>query len=295
MVSFAQIRVFAAIAEELHFGRAAKRLNLTQPPLSRHLHMLEDELGVQLLERTSRSVRLTASGRAFLAEARSLLQQRENAIKVARQASARKGGAVTIGFVGATSYGYLPWLAGRIRTEMAEVEVTFEEMASREQLKAIRSGQIDFGLVRPLQVSEPVRSMRVHREGLVMALPHAHPLALRKRPELRQIEGEPFIMYSQGGPYMRALLASAFEANDVRPRIVQQMSQAQSILSLVSAGIGIAIVPDDARNAAFDNIVFRPVRLGPTVFAELHGIWRNDNRNGALPRLRELAVLDRPV
>jgi DNA-binding transcriptional LysR family regulator len=289
MIEFAQMRIFVAVADELHFGRAAKRLNMTQPPLSRQVQMLEQDLNVKLLDRTTRSVQLTGAGRAFLAEARALLQQRENAIKVARQAASLVGGALTVGFVGSATYGYLPWLAAHVREELPNVEMTFEELTSRRQLEALRSGQIDLGLVRPLSVVEPVRSVCVFRDNLALALPLAHPLAVRRRPELAQLEGQPFIMYSAAGPYMRGILTAAFEANGVRPHVIQSMGQAQAILSLVSAGLGLAIVPDETRNACFDNVVFRPIKLGPSTFVELHAIWRSDNRNPALPRLQELA------
>ncbi|MBR1175212.1 LysR family transcriptional regulator [Bradyrhizobium sp. KB893862 SZCCT0404] len=289
MIEFAQIRAFVAVADELHFGRAAKRLNMTQPPLSRHIQLLEQSLDVMLLERTSRSVELTMAGRAFLGEARALLQQRENAIKAAREAGALAGGSVKIGFVGATTYGYLPWLASRLRTELPQVETDFVEMTSREQLDALKSGQIDLGLVRPLKTVDSVRSACVFREELALALPLEHALAARRRPELEQLDGQPFIMYSTAGPYMNSLLTMAFAAAGIRPNVVQSMSQAQSILALVSTGLGLAIVPGETRNACFDNVVFRPIRLGAAVFAELHAIWRNDNRNPVLPRLRELA------
>ncbi|WIW50630.1 LysR family transcriptional regulator (plasmid) [Bradyrhizobium sp. 62B] len=292
MIEFAQIRAFVAVADELHFGRAAKRLNMTQPPLSRHIQMLEQQLDVTLLERTSRSVELTGAGRAFLAEARGLLQQRENAVKAARQAASLAGGSLTIGFVGATTYGYLPWLASRLRSELAHIEASFVELTSREQLEALKSGQIDFGLVRPLQTAETVRSACVFREELALALPLDHPLAGRRRPELEQLDGQPFIMYSSAGSYMNSLLTMAFGAAGIRPNVVQSMSQAQAILALVSTGLGLAIVPGETRNACFDNVVFRPIRLGPSIFAELHAIWRSDNRNPVLPRLRELAFRD---
>ncbi|MES5487853.1 LysR family transcriptional regulator [Bradyrhizobium sp. INPA03-11B] len=289
MIDFGQMRAFVAVADELNFGRAARRLNMTQPPLSRQIQLLESALHVKLLERTSRSVSLTAAGRAFLSEARMLLQQREHAIKAAREAASSTGGTLSIGFVGATTYGYLPWLATRVRDELPNVEITFQELTSRQQLDALRSGRIDLGLVRPIETEEPVRSASVFREGVALALPLNHPLAVRRRPELSHLEGQAFIMYSPDGPYMRSLLTSSFDANGIRPRVVQSMSQAQAILSLVSAGLGLAIVPEETRNACFDNVVFRPIKLGPSVFAELHAIWRSDNRNTALPRLRELA------
>ncbi|MBR0687817.1 LysR family transcriptional regulator [Bradyrhizobium manausense] len=290
MLEFGQLRSFIAVATELNFGRAAKRLHMTQPPLSRQIQLLERELDVQLFTRTSRSVELTSAGRAFLVEARALLQQSETAVQVARRAAQTAEGALKIGFVGATTYGFLPRLAARMRSELPNIEVSFHELTSVEQLDALASSRIDLGLVRPLPAEENVQAACVMREGLALALPLDHPLAVRRRPQLAQLHGESFIMYSTTGRYMHDLLNASFRVAGVQPSFVQFMSQAHAILSLVSTGLGIAIVPEETRNACFDNVVFRPIKLGPAVAAELHAIWRPDNRNSALVAIRELML-----
>ncbi|MDQ4061053.1 MAG: LysR family transcriptional regulator [Pseudomonadota bacterium] len=288
MFELAQLRSFVAVATELHFGRAAKRLNMTQPPLSRQIQLLELDLGVQLLTRTSRSVQLTPAGRAFLVEARSLLQQSEAAVQVARRAANAHGGAVTVGFIGATTYGFLPRLVTKAGAELPNIEVTFKEMSASEQIQALELGRIDLGLIRPPPDLRRIVSACVMRENLALALPLQHPLAKRRRPQLQQIDGEPFIMYSADARYLNGLLTQLFRAANIQPRYVQHMSHSQAILSLVSTGMGLAIVPEETRNACFDNVIFRPLPLGADVTVELHAIWRPDSRNPALPAFREL-------
>ena len=133
-----------------------------------------------------------------------------------------------------------------------------------------------------------VISACVLRENLALALPLDHRLAARRRPELAQIDGEPFIMYSSAGRYMNELLTGAFRSAGIQPHYVQQMSHAQAILSLVSTGMGTTIVLEETRNACFDNVVFRPIQLGQGITAELHAIWLPTSRNPALSALRDL-------
>jgi DNA-binding transcriptional LysR family regulator len=288
VLDLSHVRCFVTAATELHFGRAAQRLNMTQPPLSRQIQLLEQELGVPLFVRGHRRVELTPAGRAFLSEARDLLQQSEAAAQTARRAAQANAGAITIGFVGASTYGFLPRLVASLSAELPDLEVTFRELSSKAQLEALAVNGIDLGLIRPVPVSAAYGSACVHRDSLALALPLQHPLAGRRRPDLAQIDGEPFIMYSLEGGYLHEIISSALARASVRPRIVQQMSHTQAILSLVSTGMGLAIVPEETKNACFDNVVFRPVALGNGVAVELHAVWRRDSRNPALTALRAL-------
>ena len=289
MLDLNHLRSFLALAEELHFGRAARRLNITQPPLSRQIQLLEAELGVRLLDRSRHSVSLTAAGRALLPEARALLGASERTAQLARQAAqGARGGTVTLGFIGASTYAFLPRLIRSARAELPETDIVLREMSGAAQLEALQVARLDIGLVRPFASPVSASSSCVMREGLALALPHGHPLAARRRPALSELEGEPFIMYSAEGPYMRALVSAVLSSAGVRPRVVQAVSQAHTILSLVSAGTGLALVPEEARNASFDNVTFRPVAASVRPEVELHAIWRPDNRNPALAPLREL-------
>jgi DNA-binding transcriptional LysR family regulator len=249
---------------------------------------LEQELGVALFDRSRRAVQLTPAGHTFLAEARDLLQQSEAAAQAARRAAQANAGRVTIGFIGAATYGFLPRLVTTLGAELPSLELTFLELSSKAQLQALAANEIDLGLVRPHAVKPPIESVCVQREPLALALPLQHPLAKRRRPDVHQLDGEPFIMYSLEGRYLHDILSTAFNQAKIQPRVVQHMSHAQAILSLVSTGLGIAIVPAETQNACFDNVVFRPIALGSEAVAELHAVWRRDNRNPAFPALRAL-------
>ena len=288
MLDLAHVRSFAVAAAELHFGRAARRLHMTQPPLSRQIQLLEQELGVALFHRAHRAVQLTPAGHAFLPEAEALLQHSEAAARAARQAATAEAGSLTVGFVGAATYGVLPRLVARARAELPHLALDFREMSSAAQLEALAFSRIDLGLIRPLPEPHAMASACVLRERLALALPLAHQLAPRRRPTLKQLHGQDFIMYSPEGRHLYDLLTHGFAAAGVRPRVVQAMSHAQAILALVSTGLGLAIVPEEARNACFDNVVFRPISLGAGVAAELHTVWRPGDANPALPALRAL-------
>ena len=177
MFDLNQLRCFVTVAEELHFGRAAARLNMTQPPLSRQIQVLEHIIDAPLLERTSRSVRLTPAGRSFLPEARRILKLAESASQVARRIALGKSGSLKIGFTAAAAYGFLPELVAACRAKLPEVDFSLKEMVSGDQFEALTSGQIDAGLLRPPIARPEIASRRVVAEPLLAAIPKKHPLA----------------------------------------------------------------------------------------------------------------------
>ena len=289
MFELSQLRCFAAVAEELHFGRAAARLNMTQPPLSRQVQLLEHALGVGLFERTSRSVKLTPAGRAFHAEARRILDLAEGAGLAAKRVARGEAGSVTIGFTAAASYGFLPRLIAAARAEMPEVDLALKEMVTADQTEALSSGRIDLGLLRPpIDRRGGVEALCVARERLLLAAPRGHPLAAGREPVIRDLDRQPLVMYSPvEGRYFHDLLAGLFQAAGVAPHHVQHISQAHTMLALVGAGIGVALVPEAARSLRFDGVVLRPLRLPAKAAAELFAVWRRDNKNPALQVLRD--------
>ncbi|MCR0982362.1 LysR family transcriptional regulator [Roseomonas populi] len=283
------LRSFVCVAEELHFGRAARRLGMTQPPLSRQIQLLEARLGTVLLDRSRHGVALTAAGQAFLAEARAVLAASERAIQAAQRAREhRTGGVLKLGFFSASTYAFLPRLIARARAELPGTEIVLLEMSGAAQLEALRVGRLDIGLARPSQDMLTLSSRCVSKEELVLALPLDHPLGARRRLVLRDLQDQDFIGYSEEGPYMRALVAQALSVAGVTPRIVQSVAQAQTILSLVSVGMGVALVPSDARRMAFPNVTTRPITVPPGLTVELYGVWRADNGNPALQALQGL-------
>ncbi len=177
MFELSQVRCFVAVAEELHFGRAAARLNMTQPPLSRQIQILERILGVTLLQRGNRLVRLTPAGQSFLTEARQILKLTESAALLARRVAEGKAGSVNIGFTAASAYSYVPELVAACRQQMPDVELILKEMVSGDQLKRLGSGEIDIGLLRPPIPRSGLQSFRVKSEPMIAAVPAGHRLA----------------------------------------------------------------------------------------------------------------------
>lgn len=293
MFELSQLRCFAAVAEELHFGRAALRLHMTQPPLSRQVQLLEQRLGVTLLERTSRSVRLTSAGRSFLADARQILRLAESATLAVRRAARGESGSVTIGFTAASGYGVMPGMIARCRARVPDVEINLKEMVTMEQVEALAAGGLDLALLRPHTSLEEFDSVRLIREPLVVALPSPHPLAhARRDPGISDLEGTPFVMYSPiEARYFHDLVAGAFTAAGVKPEYTQYTSQIHSMIALVAAGIGAALVPEAATSLHFEGVIFRPLRRARSMRpVELFVAWKSDNDNPARESVLEACL-----
>jgi DNA-binding transcriptional LysR family regulator len=289
MLDMAHVRSFIVLASELNFSRAARRLNITQPPLSRQIRLLEEQLDVTLFERSSRRVALTPAGLAFLHEAQKLLAQGEAAMTAARRAARGSAGSVRVAFVGAATYTFLPEFITRARTMAPQIELELVQMETAEQLKAINDGQIDLGFSRPLAGQHRLDSFCVAREAMILAIPRTHLLAVHRRLRPDMLNGEPFIMFSPQARYLHDMLTLLIAEHRMEPRIVQSMTHSQAILSLVSAGIGLAIVPAGTQNACSSDVIFRPLDLREDRVAELHMIWSADNRNPLLKDMREIA------
>lgn len=293
MFELSQLRCFVAVAEELHFGRAALRLNMTQPPLSRQIQLLEHILDVSLFDRTSRSVKPTSAGRAFLPEARQLLRLAEGAALSAKRIARGEAGSVTIGFTAGSSYAFLPRLVSAAKTLMPEVDLLLKELRTSQQTEALASGRIDLGLLRLPIDRRGVEIACVMREPVMLAVPEGHPLASLDRPTLKDIERQPFIMYSPiEGRYFYDLVVRLLREAGVDPVYVQYISQIHSILPLVGAGIGISLVPESAMSLGVGGVVFRTIETGPAPLAELFCAWRRDNESPTLRAFRNLVLQD---
>ncbi|MFC4169644.1 LysR family transcriptional regulator [Teichococcus aestuarii] len=282
MFEFNQLRCFVAVAEELHFHRAAARLNMTQPPLSRQIQALEHRLGAVLLWRDSRGVRLTPAGQAFLEDARRLLRLAEGAALQVRRVARGQSGEVRIGFTAASSYGVLPRLVGLLRTRLPEITLTLREAVSQEQVQALQAGRLDLGLLRPVGRPAGLLSTRVQREALLVALPRAHPLASRPAIALSALEDEPLITYPPvEGRYLHDLVTGLFRLSGIVPERVQHISQTHSILALVGAGLGVALVPRAAERLQPAEVALRPLDMPAPPAAELVLAWRSEMENPA--------------
>ena len=284
------LRCFVAVAEELHFGRAALRLHMTQPPLSRQIQLLEHSLGADLFIRSSRSVVLSAAGAALLPDARRLLRLAESAAEHARRIAAGQAGRLRIGFTAASAYRFLPDLITALRAQLPDVDLVLQEMVSGAQLEALQAGQIDAGLLRPPVASPELSSLLVDHEKLLAAVPARHRLARRDVLRLDDLEGQDFVMYAPGDSrYFHDLLVTLFTSANVRPRFVQQLGQIHSMLALVQAGLGVALVPASAAALRYRDVRLRPIILPHPASAELLLVWAQPQRNPLLAALIGLA------
>ena len=284
MYSLEQVRGFVAVAEELHFGRAAERLQMTQPPLSRQIQKLERDIGVTLLDRDNRSVSLTRAGHAFLGEARRLLSIADTAPESARRIAQGLEGRISLGFTAMAAASVLSAVLAEADEQLGGVDVVLHELVSDAQFEALLTGGLDLALVRLPPQRPEFDSRLVFREPLVAAVPARHPLSSSPGPvDASEFEGEDMIMYSSAGASYFADLISSVLAN-VRPRSTQRVTQVHSMLALVGAGRGSAIVPASAATFAGDAVALRPLLGWERPVVELRAVWRRDTTNAALLR-----------
>ncbi|MGM1061710.1 LysR substrate-binding domain-containing protein [Saccharothrix sp. Mg75] len=280
-----QLRGFVAVADELHFGRAAVRLKMTQPPLSRQIQKLERAVGAQLLVRDNRRVTLTAAGRVFLAQARRLLALADAAPEQARRVSSGSSGLLRVGFTAASTYGVLGALLNRLSAELPDLDVDLAEMATREQVAGLLNEEVDLGLGRPPFDRAAFGSRPLHREALLIAAPEGHRL-LGAGPVVTaaDVGSEPVIMHSPTrARYFYDLVVGAVP---IAPEnTVHVVSQVLTMLWLVAAGRGIAFVPESAARLSIEGVGF--VRLATAVPepVELHLLWLRASANPALWRV----------
>jgi len=290
MLDLGQVRCFVAAATELNFRRAAALLNMTQPPLSRQIHLLEENLGVKLFERVGRTVRLTTEGRVFLADATRLLNLSEQAESTVRRASKGKTGRVRIGFTGAAGYELIPELLVAAKRDLPDIDVVLLEMISVAQIEAFEANAIDLGFMRPLPSRQKVQFLLVDREPMIVALPAGHALCRFDRLELAQLNEQAFIMHSPThGKYFHDRIVSMLVTDEVKPHFTQYIDQTPTILSLVRAGLGVSILPASSQRFHYDNVEFREI-AGNTVQAEMSMAWRSDQDNPAVTAFRHMAA-----
>lgn len=288
MFELNQLRSFVAIATELSFRRAAETLNITQPPLTRQIQLLEREIGVELFDRSGRSIRLTAAGRRFLSEAQDLLRRAEAAALSARRAQHGEEGSVTLGFVPVAALGILPVVIDSLRRALPGVDLVMREMLTIDQAQALPAGQIDLGIMRLPRDHSRLNIARIVREPYVLALHRDHPLAGRGQFELRDLDGLDFIMYApSNGWYSYEVLNGLFMAEGVQPNFVQYLGQSITILSLVDAGEGAALVPESSRHIMFPNVVLRNIEMPEHAITEYYLAWgRTSFPDAAVLRVR---------
>jgi DNA-binding transcriptional LysR family regulator len=290
-----QLRALAAVAEELHFGKAAERLRMTQPPLSRQIQKLERAVGAQLLERDSRRVALTAAGEVFLAEARRMLALADGAPELARRVSAGYSGLLRVGFTAASTFGVLGDLLNRISAELPGVDLDLAEQVTQDQLRALEGEEIDLGLARPPFDAQVFGSRPLHREALMLAVPDRHRLAGLDRPATAaDIAGEPLVMYSAGrARYFYDLVVATIAVE--HQRVTHRVSQVLTMLWLVSARRGIAFVPASAMRLGIPGVRYVALATAVPEPVELHLVWPRESRNPVLGRVLDVLEDYRPA
>ena len=283
-------RYFVAVAEELHFGRAAARLHLAQPPLSRQIHQLEAELGVQLFTRTRRRIQLTPAGAVFLAEARRALAQADQAVAAARRAAQGEHALLRVGFIGAASYSILPAIVRAFRERCPTVGLTLHEMTTAQQLQALRAGRLDIGFVRPPVVAPDLVVETVLREPLMVALPLMHPLAPTETVALAALAREPFVLFPRElAPDLYDQIGDLCERAGFRPQVTQEAVQMQTVVRLVGAGVGVSLVPRSVQNLHEPTVIYKPL-ADAAPCAEMAIVWPRGAQSPALEQLRQLAT-----
>lgn len=295
-VTLDQVRCFVAVAEELHFGRAAERLAMTQPPLSRQIQKLERVVGAQLLERDNRRVVLTAAGVAFLEDCYRLVATLDEAVAHARRVEGGWAGTLHLGFTAVSAIGILGPLLGLLGEELADVEVVLHERVTNAQVDGIRRGEVDLGLARPPFDTSVLSSRVVVREPLRVAVPRDHPLAGVRGPVgPEDLDGVPVIGYHPTTARYFHEMTVRFLVNG-HSRTEQHVQQVLTALILVAAGQGVALVPASAALLGVEGVVFKALTdldgghpdSDPARPVELHAIWA---RGAMTPMLRQVLHL----
>jgi DNA-binding transcriptional LysR family regulator len=254
------LRSFVAVAEELHFGRAARRLHISQPPLSAQIRTLEERLAARLFERDRRHVALTEAGRFLLDRARHLLGEAERSAREVQRIALGESGALAIGYTPTATYEVLPQLVQRFRKNLPDVRLEFVELSSAQQCDALRSGRIEVGLAcGPLGV-DGVDEHVLAEDWFIAALPRKHPLAAKKRLRLRDLDAQPLVgVRPDIEPIWAEACSAALRRARFRGEVVQQTDSKIALLGLVAAGVGAAFVSASMRKLARHGVVYRDV------------------------------------
>jgi DNA-binding transcriptional LysR family regulator len=258
------LRYFVAVAEELHFGRAAERLCIAQPPLSQQIQQLEREIGFALFTRTKRRVQLTAAGSMFLDEAREVFRGLDKAVHLGRRITRGEVGWLGIGFVGSATYELLPRILSAFREQFPEVELVLRELVSGKQIQAIRDGRIHVCLARPPIEEEDIHSEVVSSEQLVAAIPSSHRLAGAGSISLSSLAAEPFILFPREPKpsYADFVFSVCAEAGFV-PNVVQETAEIHTAIGLVAAGVGVSLVPESMQRFHREGIRYLELEEAP--------------------------------
>jgi len=292
VIDLRHFRYFQAVAQELHFGRAAARLHIAQPSLSRQIQQLEEEIGTPLLRRTQRRVELLPAGQVFLERSNRVLEEVERAVVDARRTAAGEFGRLSVGFIHSSTYGLLPSIIERFRHLYPDIELELHEMPIVEQHLALARGVIDVGLLRPQPAPPEIEVQPVMEDPFLVAVPHSHRLARQKAVRLAELAGEPMVMFPHGGsPLFHSRIMAMCERAGFTPRVVQQATQIHTVAGLVGAGIGLAIIPGTARNLHPRGVHFLDILDRPEPVHVALGWLRGKDDMPAVRSFRQVTLL----
>ena len=288
-IELRHLRYFIAVAEELHFGHAAARLNISQPPLSQQIQILEQQIGARLFARTNRSVSLTEAGRQFLADSRQILSQGGDAAARAARLHHGETGELRIGFTSSAPFiKAVSDTLSTFRRRYPDVHIQTRETNTREQIVPLNEGALDLGLMRNTQLPDTLVWERVLREPLLAMVPRDHPLASKPRVSLRELAREPFVFFDPHvGTGLYDDILGLMRRYDLTPAITQEVGEAMTIIGLVAAGLGVSILPASFRRVQLLEMCWLPIEEQDAV-SEMWLVWSKHHEQGqAARRFRE--------
>lgn len=276
------LKYFVAVAEELHFGKAAKRLHISQPPLSQQIMKFEEQLGVSLFTRTKRSVALTSAGKSFLLDAQNILKEINQAKENLKAVATGICGHFELGYIAPALDTPLTSFIKQFKTAYPEVRLGLTEMSTNRQLDDLRKGDIDAGVVRLfMHDMKGLCSKKFHQESYALILPTGHRLADRESVNISELGGEEFIFFPRNAqPRLYDTWMTAFNHCNYTPNIVQEASSKAASLALVAAGIGISIVPESLAKRAPEQVVFKKL-TGDFPTLEIHIVYRENTTHAS--------------
>jgi len=293
MLNSRLLRQFIAVAEELHYGRAAARVGIAQSPLSQAIQKLEAHVGTPLFLRNKRTVSLTPAGKIFLEEAHQWLKYERVAIERTQHACNGETGQLSLGFIGSAGYGFMPELISHFRRQYPQVRLRVVEMTTKDQLEQLKGRGLDLGLLRtPLPQEAALIETRLYKhDRLMVALPRTHSLAGQRRIALRQLAGESFVAFSREKvPAAHAQLISACNEAGFYPDIEQECSQVGGVICLVAAGLSVALVPSNLASLMHPKVQYLPLAdRSRFLTQEISVAWRKGDDNPALASFLKVA------
>lgn len=283
------LRYFLAVAETLNFSRAAEKLHIAQPALSKQIRNLEELVGAQLFQRSKHQVSLTLAGEVFKQQAALVLEQAKRAAHLAQRVDRGEIGRLSIGFVGSASYSFLPWVLRQFHSKYPDVELTLGEMDAPTQTAALRDGRIDIGFLRLPVIDKDIAFEAIFHEKFIVALPADHRLARADRISVHELAEDRFIMFPErGGSGFRTQISDICQAFGFLPLIAQEAAPMQNVIGLVGAGLGISIVPESVQKIQMPEVVYRPL-LEDLPMATIALAWRKGDASMGVKAFSEVA------